>query len=32
MYHTDPQVELKIRILLKETAIVLKMRTPAITL
>ncbi len=32
LYHTDPQVEVQIRILLKEAAIVSKMRTPAITL
>jgi hypothetical protein len=32
LYHTDPQVEVQIRILLKEAAIVTKMQTPAITL
>ncbi len=32
LYHTDPQVEVQIRILLKEAAIVSKTRTPAITL
>jgi hypothetical protein len=32
LYGTDPQVEVKIRILLKEAAIVSKMQTPAITL
>ncbi len=32
LYHTDPQVEIQIRILLKEAAIVSKMQTPAITL
>jgi hypothetical protein len=32
LYRTDPQVEVKIRILLKEAAIVSKMGTPAITL
>jgi hypothetical protein len=32
LYRTDPQVEVQIRILLKEAAIVSKMRTPAITL
>jgi hypothetical protein len=32
LYHTDPQVEVQIKILLKETAIVSKMQTPAITL
>jgi hypothetical protein len=31
-YHTDPQVEVQIRILLKEAAIMSKMQTPAITL
>jgi hypothetical protein len=31
LYHTDPQVEVQIRILLKEAAIVLKMQTLAIT-
>ena len=32
LYRTDPQVEVQIRILLKEAAIVSKMQTPAITL
>jgi hypothetical protein len=32
LYHTDPQVEVHIRILLKEAAIMSKMQTPAITL
>ncbi len=32
LYCTDPQVEVQIRILLKEAAIVTKMQTPAITL
>ncbi len=32
LYHTDPQVEVQIRTLLKEAAIVSKMQTPAITL
>ncbi len=32
LYHTDPQVEVQFIILLKEAAIVSKMRTPAITL
>ncbi len=32
LYHTDPQVEVQIRILLKEAAIVSTMQTPAITL
>ncbi len=32
LYRTDPQVEVQIRILLKEAAIVSKIRTPAITL
>ncbi len=32
LYRTDPQVEVQIRILLKEAAIVSEMRTPAITL
>jgi hypothetical protein len=30
LYRTDPQVEIKIRILHKEAAIVSKMQTPAI--
>jgi hypothetical protein len=32
LYRTDPQVEVQIKILLKEAAIVSKMQTPAITL
>jgi hypothetical protein len=32
LYRTDPQVEVQIIILLKEAAIMSKMRTPAITL
>jgi hypothetical protein len=32
LYRTDPQVEVQIRKLLKEAAIVSKMQTPAITL
>ena len=32
LYRTDPQVEVQIRILLREAAIVSKMQTPAITL
>ncbi len=32
LYHTDPQVEVQIRILHKEAAIASKMQTPAITL
>jgi hypothetical protein len=32
LYRTDPQVEVKIKILLNEAAILSKMQTPAITL